>query len=122
MLHKEFWGLVFLAFVVWIFMASTPPKRIEHFCAPVTWTGNVATSGTALVLPDQQTTVQKWFDKGEYGCEYVTWRLFYQAEYNAWMQSQGLAPASATPAPTIPVSPIEPTTTPPTDKPVKDTK
>lgn len=82
MLHKEFWGLLFLAFVGWIFVSSSPTQRIEHFCQPVGWAGNVSTSVTALLVPTQQVSVQKWFDKFEYGCQYMTWRLLYQAEYN----------------------------------------
>lgn len=82
MLHKEFWGLLFLAFVGWIFMSSSPTTRIEHFCKPVGWVGNVSTSVTSLIVPTQQANVQKWFDKFEYGCQYMTWRLIYQADYN----------------------------------------
>jgi hypothetical protein len=89
MLHKEFWGLLFLAFVGWIFVSSSPTQRIEHFCQPVGWVGNVSTSVTALLVPTQQTNVQKWFDKFEYGCQYMTWRLLYQAEYN---KAMGLDP------------------------------
>lgn len=82
MLHKEFWGLLFLAFVAWIFMSASPTNRIEHFCKPVGWVGNVSTSVTSLIVPTQQANVQKWFDKFEYGCQYMTWRLIYQADYN----------------------------------------
>jgi hypothetical protein len=82
MLHKEFWGLLFLAFVGWIFISSSPTERIEHLCRPVHWSGNIATSFSALIVPSQQSNVQKWFDKFEYGCQYMTWRLLYQADYN----------------------------------------
>lgn len=88
MLHKEFWGLLFLAFVAWIILATTPQKRIEHACRPIAWVGNVITSGSALAIPSQQTTIQKWFDKLEYGCQYTTWRLFYQEEYNKWLAEE----------------------------------
>lgn len=94
MLHKEFWGLLFLAFVAWILIAATPNKRIENACAPIDWSGNVVTSLSALVLPAQQGTLERWFDKLEYGCQYTTWRLFYQDEYNKWLAStQQKAPA-----------------------------
>lgn len=88
MLHKEFWGLLFLAFVVWIFVATTPQKRIEHGCRPIYWVGSVLTSGTALAVPSQQQTVQSWFNKLEYGCRYTTWRLFYQDDYNRWLAEE----------------------------------
>lgn len=85
MLHKEFWGLVFLSFVVWIFIAGTPEKRIENACRPIGWGGNVITSLSALVMPNQQQATQSWFNKMEYGCRYLTWRLFYQDAYNAFI-------------------------------------
>jgi hypothetical protein len=84
MLHKEFFGLIFLGFVFWIIAATSPTQRIENACRPVGWSGNVITSMSALVLPNQQTVVQGWFDKIEYGCRYTTWRLFYQEDYNKW--------------------------------------
>ncbi len=97
MLHKEFWGLVFLGFVFWILAAATPQQRIANACRPVGWTGNVVVSGSALVLPAQQERVQGWFDKIEYGCQYTVWRLFYQDAYNQWKASTegGAAPARA---------------------------
>jgi len=95
MLHKEFWGLLFLAFVGWIFISSSPTQRIEHFCQPVAWVGNVSTSVTALLVPSQQANVQKWFDKFEYGCRYMTWRLIYQADYN---KAMGVDQRSALPS------------------------
>lgn len=102
MIHKEFWGLLFLAFVGWIFVAGNPSDRIKHACAPIGWTGNVITSLSALVLPSQQTTVDGWFDKFEYGCQYTAWRLIYQEDYNKYLQSQGqqpLGPESESEAP-----------------------
>jgi hypothetical protein len=96
MLHKEFWGMLFLAFVAWVFLSGTPDERIKSACRPVGWTGNVVVSVSALVLPDQQTRVQGYFNKFEYGCRFLTWRLFYQDAYNAWLaqQPQGKAPAA----------------------------
>lgn len=87
MLHKEFFGLIFLGFVFWIIVATTPNQRIENACRPVGWTGNIVTSLSALALPSQQGSVQGWFDKAEYGCRYTTWRLFYQDAYNQWKNS-----------------------------------
>ena len=98
MLHKEFWGLLFLAFVVWIFLAGNPSQRIENACRPIGWTGNAVTSLAALALPSQQENSQKWFNKFEYGCQYMTWRLFYQEAYNKYMAQQA-AEAAAQSAP-----------------------
>lgn len=88
MLHKEFWGLLFLGFIAWIFISATPGERIDKACRPIGWGGNVVTSLAAMVTPASQTTVQKWFDRLEYGCKYTTWRLFYQREFNEWREAQ----------------------------------
>lgn len=84
MIQKEFWGLLFLGFIAWVFISATPNERIEKVCRPIGWGGNVVTSLAAMATPSTQTTVQKWFDRLEYGCRYTTWRLFYQTEYNKW--------------------------------------
>lgn len=98
MLHKEFWGLLFLGFIAWVFIAGTPQDRINNFCRPVGWSGNAVTSLSALAVPSQQENVQGWFDKFEYGCRYMTWRLFYQAEYNAWKAQQDATHPQKAPA------------------------
>ncbi|KWT98333.1 MULTISPECIES: hypothetical protein [unclassified Variovorax] len=98
MLHKEFFGLIFLAFVAWIFLAASPEKRIERGCAPIAWVGNATTSLSSLVVPSQQTKVQGWFNNLGYGCRYVTWRLIYQDAYNEWLATQGLSPDAKKPA------------------------
>lgn len=112
MLHKEFWGMLFLAFVAWVFLSGTPDDRIKSACRPVGWTGNVVVSVSALVLPDQQTRVQGYFNNFEYGCRFLTWRLFYQEAYNNWLASQkGTAPAvtSGTPGAPVAATPAAPT-------------
>lgn len=86
MLHKEFWGLLFLAFVGWIFISANQTERLERVCRPIGWGGNVVVSVSALIVPDQQKTVQGWFDKLEYGCRYATWRLLYQSDWNKAQQ------------------------------------
>lgn len=104
MLHKEFWGLVFLAFVVWVFLAGNPQSRIENACRPIGWVGNATTSLAALAMPSQQASAQRWFDKFEYGCRYLTWRLFYQDDYNKWLATQTEAAAAAASAASAPAS------------------
>jgi hypothetical protein len=88
MLHKEFWGLLFLGFVAWIFVTANPSERIERVCRPVGWAGNVVVSLSALAAPDEEKVVQGWFNKLEYGCRYMTWRLLYQTAYNQALASQ----------------------------------
>ena len=94
MLHKEFWGLLFLAFVVWVFIAGDPNERIARACKPIGWTGNVITSMAALASPDYQQDTQRWFDGFEYGCRFIVWRAIYQDAYNA-EQQKAAAAASA---------------------------
>lgn len=89
MLHKEFWGLLFLVFVGWIFLASDGSTRIYRTCRPVGWAGNVAVSITAFVAPSQQSNVKRWMEKVDYGCQYTTWRLIYQDDYNRYLKQQG---------------------------------
>jgi hypothetical protein len=93
MIHKEFFGMLFLLFVGWVFISGTPNERIDNFCRPIGWTGNAVTSLSALAIPSQQETVKGWFDKFQYGCRYMTWRLFYQDEYNKFIKAKGLSPA-----------------------------
>ena len=106
MLHKEFWGLLFLGFVFWVMVAASPSGRIENACRPVAWVNSVVTSMSAMVVPAQQKKVEKWFDKLEYGCRYTVWRLFYQDAYNNWKQQEGgeLAPTPAPPAKSADIS------------------
>jgi hypothetical protein len=103
MLHKEFWGLVFLAFVVWIFFAADGQARIARTCRPLLWTGNIATSLTAFAVPSGTDSVQKWSNKLDYGCRYTVWRLIYQDDYNKAIQNQD--PQTAPGAPTAPAAP-----------------
>lgn len=96
MLHKEFWGLIFLGFVAWIFFfTSNPSERIQRTCAPITWAGNVTVSLSALVVPSYQQGTQRWFDKFGYGCEYTIWRLFYQKQYNELLAKPSPQPRPA---------------------------
>lgn len=111
MIHKEFFGLLFLGFVAWIFLATDPKSRIEHFCSPVGWVGNVLVSVTALIAPTQQELIQTWFYKFDYGCQYLVWRVIYQEAYNKQQAAAAAssAPSSASqPKVVIPVAPSAP--------------
>lgn len=112
MLHKEFWGLVFLAYVVWVFLAANPSARIVRSCEPVEWTGNVVTSMASLVLPSQQEKMQRWTLKTAYGCRYTVWRLFYQSDYNAYLAKKAAEDQA---------SPLPPDAQGPSDKPAAGT-
>lgn len=112
MLHKEFWGLVFLGFVAWVILASDPQIRMARACEPIIWTGNVAASLTAFASSGGAASVQKWGDKLDYGCRYTLWRLFYQSAYNKAMGTKQPAPAGyrgGAPSASQPMSTASPT-------------
>jgi len=106
-LHKEFWGLLFLAFVGWIFFTPDPQVRIARTCRPLLWTGNVAVSLTAFAMPSAQESVQKWSNKLDYGCRYTVWRLIYQDDYNRYVQGQSVEPEvpASNPSQGVPTGP-----------------
>jgi hypothetical protein len=117
MLHKEFWGLLFLGFVVWIFMASDGQARIARTCRPMLWSGNIAVSLTAFASPATAETVQKWSNKLDYGCRYTVWRLIYQDDYNKYIQSEQ-GSVTGTTSVTEPAQHLNTTTAPPAAAPV----
>ena len=99
MIYKEFFGLLFLAFVGWVLLASSGGDRINRFWEPTGWAGNVVVSVSALATgPEGQKKVQKVFDHAEYGCRYITWRLFYQKTYDQWVAAHATTPESKTAA------------------------
>lgn len=102
MIHKEFWGLIFLGFVAWVILASDPTARINRGCRPIHWGGNLVVSLTALALPSQQSGVKKWVDKVEYGCRYSAWRLFYEEDYKEALERQQQASAALNAPPAQP--------------------
>lgn len=76
-------SLLVIVYIGWVMLATTPESRMERACRPVQWTGNVTVSLTNLTVPQWQAQVQDLFDRGEYGCQYSLWRLFYESEYKA---------------------------------------
>lgn len=75
-------GLALGGFVIYIVLGSTPQERIARVCKPIPWSENVSVS--LLNLMNMQKTVpstQRSFEKADYGCQYTTWRLFYQSAY-----------------------------------------
>lgn len=106
-------GIPVLCFVFWVFTAPIPSTRIERFCEPINWIGNVATSSTALAVEGHTATTVRWSDKLNYSCKYMVWRLFYQEAYNKAVDA-GLVPAAKEPVRPAPAE-TEPaaTSTPP---------
>ena len=100
-LHKEFWGLLFIVFVSMIFLSSDAHERINRACKPIEWVGSVVVSLSALAVPQHQVRVKGWFDSLDYGCQYTVWRVFYQDDYNKYLESQkrlSSAPTAVVPA------------------------
>lgn len=100
-------GIPVLVFVLWVFSAPIPQQRIERFCQPINWVGNVATSSTALTSEGHTETAVRWNDKLTYSCKYMVWRLFYQEAYNQAVKEGRVVPVNSTP-PTNPESTVAP--------------
>jgi len=108
MLYKEFFSILILVFIGWVAFAGSNSGRIERGCRPVGWTGSVVTSLASLGAPAYAKNTQAAFDKVEYGCRYVVWRVFFGSEWEAWKAQQAAAqqpnqtgsaqPAQAAPA------------------------
>ena len=94
MIHKEFWGLLFLAFIGWIFISDSPNERLERVCKPIPWTGNLVTSLSSLVVPQHQVNIKRFSEKVDYGCQYTLWRLIYQEDYNKYVERKKAADAA----------------------------
>jgi hypothetical protein len=69
--------------VIAIFVVTSPQERLERTCAPVAWTGKVATSMSMLFNVNEgglnATAVA--FDNATYGCKFTVWRLFYEEDF-----------------------------------------
>lgn len=81
-LKETLLGIPVVIFIFWIFTAPLPQDRIARFCQPIHWVGNVATSTTALSAERHTGSAARWSDKLNYSCQFLTWRLFYQEDYN----------------------------------------
>lgn len=77
----SFFAIAFIVWVGWIVLATSSEARIGRFCKPVLWTGNVATSVTALTVSKYQDNVESAFDSFDYGCRFSVWRLLYEDEW-----------------------------------------
>lgn len=77
--------ILFMFFVVWMVAPANPTERMERACAPVNWIGNVTVSITAAVSAKNTAKVQSLFDSGNYHCQYILWRLFYEKD---WVEYQ----------------------------------
>ena len=76
-----FFAILFVLWAGWIVMATSNTARIERFCQPVLWTGNIATSITALTVSKYQDNVEEAFNSFDYGCRYSVWRLLFEESW-----------------------------------------
>jgi len=97
----QFFGVLMVIFIGWVFIASDPAERMDRACRPVEWSGNMAVSLVALTYPSGQHRTQTAFDNLDYGCQYSLWRLFYESDYLAAPDQGG---GSSTPPAELPES------------------
>lgn len=81
-------GIGLLVFIGWIAIGGQPTVRIERFCSPVSWTGNIVTSLFELGAPSIVPYISNGFSNTEYGCRYATWRVLYEKDWVAAQQAQ----------------------------------
>lgn len=81
---------LFLVFVGYIVLGSTPLGRIERLCEPVSWLGRFVASVTALIHPSGETSVVSGFSQGAASCRFIVWRQIYVEDYQALLRQQAL--------------------------------
>lgn len=74
-------SLLFIVFALWVVIAPNGEARINRTCEPVNWAGSLSVSVGQLIFPNNQNSVQNFFDKGNYSCRFIVWRLIYEGRY-----------------------------------------
>lgn len=74
-------GISLLIFIGWIAVGGQPTERIERFCRPVSWTGNIVSSLFQLGAPGIVPYISNGFTNTEYGCRYTSWRVLYEKDW-----------------------------------------
>lgn len=83
--------VLMLVFAFWISFASDPHARFDRACAPVDKFGNFVTSFIGLFFDrDWAAANDAWFERADYGCEYMLWRLWYEDDYQQQLQDDRL--------------------------------
>lgn len=75
-------GLSFIVFFVWIIVAGSPLERINRGCAPIVWSGKVASSVTDIFSDNAAEKVWHGTATTFQGCRFAAFKTFYQAEYD----------------------------------------
>lgn len=74
-------SLLFIVFALWVVIAPGGEQRIIRTCEPVNWVGSLSVSIGQLIFPEHQDSVQDFFDRSNYSCRFVVWRLIYEDRY-----------------------------------------
>jgi hypothetical protein len=86
-LSSFFLSVCFVIFIAWTFMPTDVHVRLERACKPVDWAGNIVLSMTAFVYPSGQASVDAFFKKTDYACQYSIWRLIYEEDWKSQQQT-----------------------------------
>ncbi|QHS09076.1 hypothetical protein [Sinimarinibacterium sp. NLF-5-8] len=82
----QVWFVAFMLYIGWIVIGSGAEQRIERGCAPISWIGNVMVSMTSFIEPTWESGTKNFFDRTDYACRYITWRLIYGDQ---WFKATG---------------------------------
>lgn len=100
-IFTNIFGFLVSVLVAWwviaIFVVTSPQARMERTCAPVEWTGKVATSMSMLfnVKEGALIATANAFDNATYGCKFTVWRLFYEEDFKKSQAEQQKAQEEA---------------------------
>ena len=70
-----------IVFAAWVMMPSNPDQRLDRACRPVVWTGKAFVAVADLASQKYSPDVERFFEKADYSCRYVIWKVFYQEEW-----------------------------------------
>lgn len=73
--------VLIVGFLFWSLMASNPGAKMERACKPVDWFGNMTVSLVAVTAESWVPKTAHGFDKVNYTCQYMLWRLFYEKSW-----------------------------------------
>ena len=70
-----------MVFAAWVMLPPSPNERMERVCKPIVWTGKAAVAVSDLASQKYSPDVERFFEKADYSCRYVIWKVFYQEEW-----------------------------------------
>jgi hypothetical protein len=91
---KPFSLIFFILVLAWlgsIFITSNPETRMDRTCVPIKYMDKAGTAGMQLFNADWGLPTHEFFEKVNYGCRFIVWRVFYADDWNkAQAQQQEL--------------------------------